>query len=69
MAVPAAAGGVERMEIVDVPVRLEGRKVSITSHSRRLWFSQWFQLLQTPLPQPCLQPNSVLFPAAHREQC
>lgn len=68
LVVSAAAGGVERMEIVDVPVCLKDRKLFISSHSRRLWFTQWFWLLQTPLPQPCLQPNSVPCPAAHTEQ-
>lgn len=38
LAAPAAAGGVERMEIVDVPVCLEDRKVFISNHSRTLWF-------------------------------
>lgn len=42
LVVSAAAGGIERMEIVDVPVCLEDRKFFISSHSRRLWFTQWF---------------------------
>lgn len=45
LAAPAAAGGVERIEIVAAPICLEDRKVFITSHSRRLWFTQWFRLL------------------------